>query len=263
MTLALKDFYLCSDLPDYEYVRIPMHMLPPAIVQLYQLESKMSNGYVYAEVRKGMYGLLQAGKLANDRLHKFLAPFGYVPCPVIPGLWKHLHSDLMFTLVVDDFGIRCTNKQDVDDLIAIINKEYKCSQDWTGNRYIGLTLNWNYEKHYIDLSMPGYIARALQRLVHPTPERPEHAPYNYAAPTYGSRQQFATIDTLPAVNSKDTKRIQEVIGTILYYARAVDCTMILAIGTIITQQANATTATMKAITKLLNYCATHPNAVAR
>jgi hypothetical protein len=263
MTLDLKDSYLCSDLPDYEYVRIPTHMLPPAIVELYQLESKISNGYVYAEVRKGMYGLPQAGKLANDRLRKFLAPFGYVPCPVTPGLWKHPHSNLMFTLVIDDFGIRYTNKQDVDDVVAIINKEYKCSQDWTGNHYIGLKLNWNYEKHYVDLSMPGYIARPLQGFVHPTSERPEHALHNYSAPTYGSRQQFATIDTSPAVDSKDIKRIQEVLGTLLYYARAVDCIMIPAIGTIATQQANTTTATMKAITKLLNYCATHSDAVVR
>jgi hypothetical protein len=109
--------------------------------------------------------------------------------------------------------------------------------------------------------MPGYIARALQRFIHPTPERPEHAPHDYAAPTYGSRQQFATIDTSLAVNSKVTKRIQEVLWTLLYYAHAVDCTMIPAIGTIATQQANATTATMKAITKLLNYCATNPDAV--
>jgi hypothetical protein len=90
-------------------------------------------------------------------------------------------------------------------------------------------------------------------LVHPTHERPEHAPYDYAAPTYGSRQQFATIDISRAVDSKDTKRIQEVLGTLLYYARAVDCTMIPAIVTIATQQANATTTTMKGITKLLNY----------
>ena len=64
------------------------------------------------------------------------------------------------------------------------------------------------------------------------------------------------------MDSKDTKRIQEVLGTLLYYARAVDCTMIPAIGSIATQQANATKATMKAITRLLNYCATHPDAVA-
>jgi hypothetical protein len=52
MTLDLKYFYLCSDLPDYEYVRIPTHMLPPAIIALYKLENKIHNGYVYFEVRK-------------------------------------------------------------------------------------------------------------------------------------------------------------------------------------------------------------------
>jgi hypothetical protein len=220
MTLDLKDFYLYSDLPEYEYVRIPVHLLPPAIIELYQLESKISNGFVYAEVRKGMYGLPQAGKLANDRLRKFLEPFGYVPCPVTPGLWRHLHSDLMFTLVVDDFGIRYTNKKDVDDLIAVINQEYKCSQDWSGTRYIGLTLKWDYTKRFVDVSMPGYIERALQRFVHPPPSKPEHAPHDWTAPSYGSRQQFATIDASPQVDAKDTKRIQEVLGTLLYYARA-------------------------------------------
>jgi hypothetical protein len=40
MTLDLKDFYLCSDLPDYENVRIPMYMIPPAIVRLYKLKNK-------------------------------------------------------------------------------------------------------------------------------------------------------------------------------------------------------------------------------
>jgi hypothetical protein len=77
MTLDLKDFTLCSDLPGYECIRIPTHLLPPAIIELYQVQNKIANGYVYAEVRKGMYGLPQTGKLANGWLHKFLAPFGY------------------------------------------------------------------------------------------------------------------------------------------------------------------------------------------
>jgi hypothetical protein len=63
---------------------------------------------------------------------------------------------------------------------------------------------------------------------------PEHAPHEWTAPTYEARQQFATMDTSPAVDSKVTKRIQEVLGTLLYYARAGDCTMIPAIGSIAT-----------------------------
>jgi hypothetical protein len=85
------------------------------------------DGHVYAEIRKGMYGLPQAGKLTNDRLRNCLEPYGYIPCGVTPGLWKHAESDIMFTLVVDDFGARYTNKTDVDQLLTMLTKEYKCS----------------------------------------------------------------------------------------------------------------------------------------
>jgi hypothetical protein len=63
------------------------------------------------------------------------------------------------------------------------------------------------------------------------------------------------------VDARTTKTIQEVLGTLLYYTRAIDCTILVAIGTIATQQASATKATMRIITDLLNYCLTHPNAV--
>jgi hypothetical protein len=67
-------------------------------------------------------------------------------------------------------------------------------------------------------------------------------------------------DTSPALDAADTKCVQEILGTLLYYARAVDSTMLTAIGSIAMQQASATQATMQAITQLLNYCATHPEA---
>jgi hypothetical protein len=105
MTIDLKDFYLCSDLLEYEYVRIPMHLIPQEIIDLYNLEPLIHNGHIYTEVGKGMYGLPQAGKLANNALVKYLAPCGFAPCAVTPGLWKDEHSDLMFTLVVDDIGV--------------------------------------------------------------------------------------------------------------------------------------------------------------
>jgi hypothetical protein len=76
MTADLKDFYLKSKLDEYEYARIPINMLPKHIMEFYDLHDKVDNGFVYAEVRKGMYGLPQAGKLAYDRLQAYLAPLG-------------------------------------------------------------------------------------------------------------------------------------------------------------------------------------------
>jgi hypothetical protein len=219
MTIDLKDFYLCSDLTDYEYVRIPRHMLPDNIIDLYNLEPLIVNDYVYAEVRKGMYGLPQAGKLANDALVKYLAPHGFIPCDVTPGLWRDTTSDLMFTLVVDDFGVRYTDKATVDRLLNVLQQEYKCSTDWTGERYVGLTLAWDYDKGTCDISMPGYIIRALSRFRHPRPRKPEHSPHPWNAPVYGSRQQYVQHDNTPFVDASNKLLLQEVLGTLLYYAR--------------------------------------------
>ena len=113
MTLDLSDFYLESHLPrdEYEYVRIPLWMIPPHIQELYNLSSKITHGQVYAKIRRGMYGLPQAGKLANEQLvEQILLPHGYLLCPIThPGLWKDTHSDFMFTLVVDNFGVHYTH----------------------------------------------------------------------------------------------------------------------------------------------------------
>jgi hypothetical protein len=94
------------------------------------------DGHIYAEVRKGMYGLPQAGKLANDRMRNFLEPHGCIPSDVTPGLWKHMDSDLMFTLVVDDFGVRYTNKNDVERLLTVLKKEYKLGRSSLYPAYI-------------------------------------------------------------------------------------------------------------------------------
>jgi hypothetical protein len=264
MTDDLKDFYLNTPMDRYEYVRLPIEVIPPISIIEHDLLPLVHKGFVYAEVRRGMYGLPQAGRIANDRLTAFLAPKGYAPVPVTPGLWRHDKSDLAFTLVVDDFGIKYTNPQDVKDLMSTLNELYKVSEDWTGGRYCGLTLEWDYENRTCDISMPGYIARALQRFSHPTPTKPQHSPHAWKKPSYGDKVQYAPdTDNSPALDAKDTKHVQEILGTLLYYARAVDSTMLTAIGSIATQQASATQATLKAVVHLLNYCATHPEAVVR
>jgi hypothetical protein len=59
------------------------------IVSKYSLKALVVDDWVYIEIRKGIYGLKQAGLLANQILQKRLAPFGYYPAQHIPGLWLH------------------------------------------------------------------------------------------------------------------------------------------------------------------------------
>ena len=264
LTADLKDFYLGTPMDRYEYMRIPIAMIPEVIIEQYNLRPLIHNGHVYVEIRRGMYGLPQAGRLANDQLIKFLAPHGYEPVPLTPGLWRHTTRDIIFSLVVDDFGIRYTNKADANHLIATLETHYQVSLDWSGARYCGLTLQWDYAARTCDISMPGYIDRALKRFQHNFPRTPEHSPHPWQRPNYGAKTQFAAPpDTAPALDAADKLRILEVLGTLLFYARAIDSTLLTAIGELATEQSQSTTHTMEKLAQLLNYCATHPDASVR
>ena len=73
-------------------------------------------GYVYYEIRKGMYGLKEAGCVSFQNMVKNLAPFCYEPMTCTPGLWIHNTRCKTFTLTVDDFGIKNFNQDDLDHL---------------------------------------------------------------------------------------------------------------------------------------------------
>jgi hypothetical protein len=115
------------------------------------------------------------------------------------------------------------------------------------------------------MSMPGYIEWALLRFKHvPTTKLPEHSPYPWQRPNYGANTQFATLpNSTPALDTADKTRILEVLGALLFYARAIDSTMLTAIGELATEQSQATTTTMTKLAQLLNYCASHPDAIVR
>jgi hypothetical protein len=68
------------------------------------------DGYVHLEMRRAVWGLPQAGILANKRLGCKLAPFGYYKHTNTPGLWYHKTRPISFTLVVENFGVKYVNK---------------------------------------------------------------------------------------------------------------------------------------------------------
>jgi hypothetical protein len=107
--------------------------------------------------------------------------------------------------------------------------------------------------------MPGYIKSTLHKYQHPAPARPEHAPHTWHPPIYGAKTQFVNETTPnPALSDKDVNTLQQLTGTLLYYARAFDPTLIMPINVLASEQSNATEVTAYKVIKLLNYCNTHP-----
>ena len=70
MGIDIKNFYLGTPLDRYEYMHIPLTMFPENVAQQYQLREKEKNGFIYMEIIKAIYGLPQAGFLANKLLNK-------------------------------------------------------------------------------------------------------------------------------------------------------------------------------------------------
>ena len=90
--------------------------------------------------------------------------------------------------------------------------------------------------------MPGYVKDTLHKFQHPTPTRPQHSPHQWAAPKYGStapQMAHPEYDSL-ALNPEEASTVQQFVGKFLYYARAVNPTMIVALNTIAAQQSKST-----------------------
>jgi len=124
-----------------------------------------------------MYGLPQAGIIANKRLVAHLSTYGYAPVAHTAGLSRHISCPITFCLTVDDFAVKYVDCADAEYLFAALAAIYTITIDWTGTKYCGLTLVWDYAAHTVDLSMPGYVAKALHRFQHPSPVRCQHSPH--------------------------------------------------------------------------------------
>jgi hypothetical protein len=245
-------------------MKIPLALFPAWTVEQYNLRTLALDGWVHIEMRRAVWGLPQAGILANKHLRCKLEPFGYYESTNTPGLWRHKSRPLTFTLVVDNFGVKFVDKADVDHLISSIKTTYTLTEDWTGNLYCGITLDWDYVGHTVDILIPGYIKMKLQEYKHIVPKKMQTCPYLPEPKKFGIEAQTPIPpDSSPKLDTKGIKRVQKIVGSILYYARAVDITVIMALSSIVVEQTKATEKTMARCTQLLDYLSGHADAKVR
>ena len=258
------NFYLATPLDRPEYMRIPVELVPQEFIDANNLASKIKNGYIYMKIIRGIYGLPQSGVLANKLLKKRLEEHDYYEVDHTPGLFTHKTRPIWFTLVVDDFGVKYVGKQHAEHLMSILKKHYDMEEDWKGELYCGITLKWNYAEGYVDIAMPNYVQKQLVKYRHNAPKRPQYCPYEPAPVQYGRKSQELPVEEESKLLDKEGKlRVQQVIGSFLYYARAVDMTILHALNSIAAESSKPTERTMERVEQLLDYMHTYPNAVVR
>jgi hypothetical protein len=89
--------------------------------------------------------------------------------------------------------------------------------------------------------MPGYINNILQKYKHQMPAKPQHCLYAPAPKQYGAKAQaHLPINVSPTLSPDKIKEIQQVISSILYYACAIDITVLMALSLIAIKQSKGT-----------------------
>ena len=121
-----------------------------------------------------------------------------------------------------------------------LEKNYKYTTDWKGKNYCGFTMNWNYDKGYVDVAMPGYVTASLQRLQHVPQKAPQYSPHVHTPIKYGmkgSRQYTNAPEKSLLLPPDEIKHIQSVTGSFLFYGRAIDYTVLPVLNEIASMQA--------------------------
>ena len=96
-------------------MHIPLEIIPQEIIDTYDLKALVDyQVWIYMRIKEVMYGLEQAGIIANQELVKHMAPFGYHPVRHTPGLWAHDSKKTFFSLVVDNLCVQYCSTEDAD-----------------------------------------------------------------------------------------------------------------------------------------------------
>jgi hypothetical protein len=98
---------------------------------------------------------------------------------------------------VDNFGIKYVGRKHAKHLASILSKHYKCLHDWDGQRYLGMTIDWDYMGRAVHASMLDYVPKALTRFQHTPPRIPQHQLYPHVKQTRAQKPSTQKMSTHP------------------------------------------------------------------
>jgi hypothetical protein len=120
-------------------MKMPLVLFPEWIKKQYNLDTHAVGGFVFLEIRHVVWGLSQAGILANKLLQKWLAPHILRMCEHAGIMVTYAHL-ITFSLVIDNFGVKYVGKEHAKHLIKCLKEKYKLNKDWAGDLYCGTSL---------------------------------------------------------------------------------------------------------------------------
>ena len=137
-----------------------------------------------------MYGLPHAGIIDQKLIEERLEKHGYLQSDKTTGFWKHDTQPISFTVIVDDFGVKYVGKKHANYLISVLKKYYTVAEYWAGEKYGCTTLDWDYTKRQVHLSMPENVKNFLTLFQHML-QKLTNQPHKHTIPVFGATIQYA------------------------------------------------------------------------
>jgi hypothetical protein len=127
-SIDLTDYYLGIPLSLPQFIKIPTNLFSDSFLPHLKLHAFIKSlpfgkPYLFFNIDKTMYGLKEAGKMYQGRLLFHLASHGFHQTPT-PCLFRQVSHDIVFALVMDDFGVKYHHRKDFDCLVSTLTLLY-------------------------------------------------------------------------------------------------------------------------------------------
>ena len=258
-TADLKDMYIKTPNPHLTYIWMPAKYLSADNIARFHLAPFIHADRLLLRVDKCLFGIPEAGALSKTFLDvTCLNKGGYWEDPLIAGVYTHRTNGTQFLLVTDDMNVLCddeTTKQHFLDTLKAAN--YDVTVDHKGEKWLGRTVHRFPDR--VELTVPGYVAKLLARFPHRN-IKPCYTPMIYVPPNYKAPDaQRPTTDDSSPLTPAGILEAQQILGSALWYADAIESPILTACNDIGTEMADPRTSLDAKLDRLLGYLKAHPD----
>jgi hypothetical protein len=124
---------------------------------------EMGGQDIVCRLIKSLYGLKQAPRVWNQRIRRYLKSVGFNQTYSDPCVYVNRDTGVLIAMWVDDLIIFGKDMTSIQDLKAVLNKEYEMKDLGELKYFLGIQVHRSKEQKLIHISQSGYIGTLLER----------------------------------------------------------------------------------------------------
>jgi hypothetical protein len=194
---------------------------------------------------RSLYGLKQAARVWNLKIHAFLVKIGFIRSSADPCLYNDLKRNLYITIWVDDLLIVEKHEPDIANIKAQLSREFEMKDLGKLEHFLGMRISRH--DSGISIDQNGYIRQILKRF---GMEASKSVPTPFAA---GPRLLSANHDTAATPSTTEIKQYQAMVGSLMYAMLCTRPDLAYAVQQLSQFNANPTNAHFQAAKRVFRY----------